>query len=66
MTNAIGQLKAKVTVFCEICGCSHTRNISEYVYENTDDEKERAKSAIKTKASKKYTCSICKSITKNL
>jgi len=66
MANAIGQLKAKVTVYCEICNCSHTRNISEYVYENTEAEKERAKIAIKAKASKKYTCSICKSITKSL
>ena len=66
MTNAIGQLKTKVTVYCEICSCSHTRSISEYVYENTEVEKERAKNAIKEKAAKKYTCSICKSITKCL
>ena len=62
MANAIGQLKTKVTVYCEICSCSHIRNISEYVYENTEADKERAKNALKAKASKKYTCSICKSI----
>lgn len=62
MANAIGQLKTKVTVYCEICGCSHTRNISEYVYENTESEKERAKKVIIEKAKKPYTCRICKSM----
>jgi len=64
MATAIGQLKTKVKVYCEICGCPHTRVISECIYENTEAEKERAKAEIKEKASKKYTCSICKSIVK--
>lgn len=61
---AIGMLKTKVTVYCEICNCSHVRNVSENIYENTEEEKERAKISIRNKAAKKYTCSICKSIIK--
>ena len=62
MTNAIGQLKTTVKVYCEICGCSSTRNISENVYENTKEAIEKAKGTIIEKAAKKYTCRICKSI----
>lgn len=65
MKKTIGKLKTKVFVYCEICGCKHTRNIIENVYEDTEAEKERAIKIIKTKAAKPYTCSICKSIVKN-
>jgi len=63
---AIGQLKAKVTKHCSICGCSTRRNLTADVYENTPAEIERAKEEIKEKAAKNYTCRICKSIEKDL
>lgn len=64
--NAIGSLKSKAKVYCEICGCSHTRQISEYIYENTETEINRVKEIMKAKATKEYTCSICKSIVKSV
>jgi hypothetical protein len=63
---AIGQLKAKSTAYCTICGCSNHRTITANVYQNTPEEVEKAKAEIKEKASKKYTCKICKSIEKDL
>lgn len=69
MTNTarpIGQLKSKATVYCTVCGESHTRNLKAYVYENTPEVIEKAKAEITAKAKKKYTCRICKTITKDL
>ena len=63
---AIGQLKSKVTKHCTTCGCSTKRNLTADVYENTPTEIERAKQEIKEKASKEYTCRICKSIERDL
>ena len=63
---AIGQLKSKVTKHCTTCGRSTKRNLTAYVYENTSTEIERAKQEIKEKASKEYTCRICKSIERDL
>ena len=63
---AIGQLKAKSTAYCTICNCSSRRAITADIYENTASEIEKAKAEIKEKASKKYTCRICKSIIKDL
>ena len=59
---AIGQLKSKVTLNCEICGCKTKRTVTANIFENTDMDKERAKNEIILKAKKKYTCRICKSI----
>ena len=61
---AIGQLKSKTIKHCTICGCSTRRSLTANVYENTPTEIERAKKEIKEKAAKKYTCRICKSISK--
>lgn len=66
MNTAIGQLKAKSKAHCTICGCGTTRTIVENVYENTPADIERAKAEITAKASKKYTCRVCKSIEKGL
>ena len=60
----IGQLKSKVTVYCTICGCNHRRNLKTNVYANTPEKIEEAKAELKVKASKDYTCRICKSIIK--
>ena len=62
----IGQLKSKVKVYCETCGCSSRRNLSENIYENTPEKIQEAKEKIKVKANKEYTCRICKSIKKDL
>jgi len=63
--NPIGQLKSKVTVYCTICNCSQKRNLKAYVYQNTLEKIQEAKNELKAKASKKYTCRICKSILKD-
>ena len=62
----IGQLKSKITVHCTICGCSSNRSLKANVYENTPAKIEEAKSELKVKAEKEYTCRICKSIVKEL
>jgi len=62
----IGQLKSKVTVYCETCGCSSKRNLKEFVYENTPKNIKEAKDKLKVKSEKKYSCRICKSIKKDL
>jgi len=59
---AIGQLKSKVTLNCEICGCKTKRVVTANLFVNTIADIERAKSEIILKAEKKYTCRICKSI----
>jgi len=58
----IGQLKSKVTAYCTICGCDHRRSLKANVYENTPEKIEEAKSELRVKAAKVYTCRICKSI----
>lgn len=58
----IGELKIKVTVYCEICGCSLKRNLKEFVYKNTSEKIKEAEVRLKLKAGKEYTCRICKSI----
>lgn len=63
---AIGQLKAKSTAYCTVCGCSNHRVITANVYENTPEAIEKAKTEIKEKAAKIYTCRICKSIERSL
>ena len=62
--NPIGQLKSKVTVYCTICGCSQKRSLKANVYQNTPEKIQEAKDKLKVKASKKYTCRVCKSIIK--
>lgn len=62
----IGQLKSKVTVYCTVCGQSHTRNLKANVYENTPEAIEKVKAELTAKAKKEYTCRICKTITKDL
>lgn len=62
MKNAIGLIKAKSTAYCTVCGCSTRRNLVAYVYENTPEQIEKAKAEISAKATKEYTCKICKSI----
>ena len=65
-TRPIGQIKSKVTVNCDICGCSAKRNLKVFVYEKTPIAIQEAKEEIKAKAQKKYTCRICKSIQKDI
>tara|TARA_R100001244_G_C5077170_1_gene112928 strand:+ start:302 stop:517 length:216 start_codon:yes stop_codon:yes gene_type:complete len=65
-TNPIGQLKSKITVHCTVCGCSNRRTLKVDVYENTPEKIEEARNELKIKAAKKYTCRICKTITKEL
>jgi len=62
MKVAIGELKTKANVYCDICGCKHTRIIKQAVYENTKEAIEDAKNKIKEKAKRPYICRICKSI----
>jgi len=66
MKNAIGQLKVKNKVYCEVCGISHSRTLIEKIYENTAEAIELAKANLTGKATKKYTCNICKSILKQV
>jgi ribosomal protein L37AE/L43A len=61
---AIGIIKAKHIVYCEICGSSLHRTANETVYENTDIEKSRAMKKVSEKLQKPYTCKVCKSIEK--
>ena len=56
----IGQLKSKVTVYCETCGGSSRRSLKANVYENTPEKIKEAQEEIKVKAEKEYTCRICK------
>lgn len=65
-TAPIGQLKSKTTICCTICGFSHKRNFKINVYENTPEAIEKAKAKLTKKATKEYTCRICKTITKEL
>ena len=62
MNRAIGEIKTKVTIYCEVCGCSHRRNVKQAVYENTPESISTAKIKLTEKANKRYTCKICKSI----
>ena len=62
----IGQVKCKTTVYCTICGESHTRKSKAFVYENTPESIEQAKKELTTKANKEYTCRICKTIKNNV
>lgn len=57
-----GQLKTKADVYCEICGCKHTRRLSVFVYNK--DEAIQQKAELLKKANAKYTCKVCKSIVK--
>ena len=66
MTSAIGEMKVKQTVYCSICGCSHTRNFKACVYENTPAAIAVAKAELARKAEKIYTCRICASIQKTV
>jgi hypothetical protein len=61
---AIGVIKSKITVFCEICRDKRNRKIEVKIYHNTPQKIEEAKNEIKRRAAKKYTCKICKSILK--
>ena len=63
--NPIGQLKSKATVYCTLCACSQKRSLKANIYENTPEKIQEAKEELKAKASKKYTCRICKSILKD-
>jgi len=60
--NPIGQLKLKAKVYCEICGCSYTRNLKGNVFEDTKEETERVKKKLAEKACAEYTCKVCKTI----
>lgn len=62
----IGQLKNKTTVYCTVCGQSHTRSLKVNVYDRTPETIEKAKSELTAKTKKEYTCRICKTITKDL
>ena len=62
MGKAIGQLKSKVKVYCTICGCSHTRNLTVNIFNNNAEEIATAKLQILENSKKDYTCRICKSI----
>lgn len=62
----IGQLKSKATVYCTVCGQSHTRSLKVNVYDRTPETIEKAKAELTEKAKKEYTCRICKTITKDL
>ena len=61
---AIGEIKLKVVVLCDICGCSHNRIIRQSLYENTEQAINEAKVKLIDKAKKKYTCQVCKIITR--
>lgn len=65
MKNAIGKITAKTKAYCTVCQSQITRNISALVYENTPIGIEKAKSELRLKAEKSYTCRICASILKN-
>lgn len=62
--NAIGQFKAKKTVYCTICSDSLSRNLVVNVFQNTHEAIEKAKIELTVKSNKPYTCRICKSILK--
>lgn len=62
-TQPIGQLKTSKTVYCTICSQSLTRKASVLVY--SQEEVEKAKSELKLKLSKDYTCRVCASILKS-
>lgn len=62
MTTAIGIIKTKKTVYCEICNCKHTRVSNVSVYNSNENEIKLAKEKALKNISKKYTCNICKSI----
>lgn len=59
---AIGILKSKKKVFCEICGSSYNRNLKVSIYEHTENAIEKAKLKLTKKATAEYICKICKSI----
>jgi len=59
---AIGMIKVKAIVYCEICGCNHTRVIKINIFKNTTEEIENAKKLATKRINNKYTCNICKSI----
>lgn len=63
MSNPIGQLKTKVTVYCSVCGQNHTRILKTEIFKNTEEELQKTKVELQKKANKVYTCRICKSIT---
>jgi hypothetical protein len=56
----IGELRASMTVFCEICGCGHKRRLKVKIYDQ--EEVENAKIVLTERAKKPYTCRICKTI----
>ena len=62
MSNPIGQLKSKVSVYCSVCGQKHTRILQTDIFKNTEEELEKAKVELQKKAIKEYTCRICKTI----
>ena len=64
MASAIGIIKLKRTVYCEVCGCSHTRTIKVKIYNNNEEEINAAKVEATKRAKKSYTCRVCKSIEK--
>ena len=64
----IGKLKSKATVYCTVCGESHTRNLKAYVYENTPEEIEircdavdRVNAVTARKGAFKYASQVVKS-----
>jgi len=65
-TQAIGQLKAKHTAYCTICGCSHKRTLAAPVFSREQESYDKAKAEITKKAEKQYTCRVCQSIVKSL
>lgn len=65
MKQILGYLKATVKVNCSICSSEYSRKLKGAIYENTPAEIEKVKTELKAKASKIYTCKICKSIINN-
>jgi DNA-directed RNA polymerase subunit RPC12/RpoP len=61
-SEAIGIIKIKKAVWCEICGSKAIRQVSAIVLSGDDPEITKAK--LMEKIQKKYTCNVCKSIIK--
>jgi thioredoxin reductase len=61
---AIGKLKTKTMVYCEVCNCRYKRVSSVTVYSTKRAVVEEAKAQLAKKAKKVYICKICKTIKK--
>lgn len=63
---AIGQIQAKVTKCCTVCGSARRQTVAVKITEKTDEQVAKAKQEIANRIQKPYTCGICKSITREM